>query len=108
MSLLYRQLVEKRKEYYEIKLLRDIRHRFINLRRKAPFVHKLIYAIVQHQATDDIHHYLADCTTTNFLDVISILLQNGYLDILCLDSCYQYVLGRGLCPPPHEYDMSEK
>ena len=106
MSLLYRQLIERKKEEYQIKLLGYIRKYFMKRKRKEKFVREFIHVIMQHKLTDDIYHYLCDCCVNNFLDTIILLLDYGYLDVLCLDCCYQYVRGYGPCPSPHEFDMS--
>ena len=102
-SPLYRRLFEKKKEVYRRKLFHALEHMFINLNPdlRYQFMHQLVYAILQHQPTDDIHHYLSDVSAETFLPILKHLLNYGLLDTMCLDSCVQFVLGRSVRQCPH-------
>ena len=102
-SDLYRRLFEKKKEIHRKTIVRKIHSMFVEMNRtlRIQFMQQLVHAILQHEPTDDLHHYLSDCTPENFVPILTHLLNYGMLDSMCLHTCTQYVLGRGPFPSRH-------
>ena len=99
-SLFYRRLFERKKTLYHKRLKRELQKLFtsMNSSLREQFMRDLVYAILQHHPTDDLHHYLSDCTTDNFLPILCHLMNYGMLDSVCLYSCTEHVLRRGIYP----------
>ena len=72
-----------------------------SITKQAQLMNDFVYAITRHKPTDDIIYVLSVQSPRHFLKSLTIILQDGFLDITCLDLCLQHVLLHKSPPPLH-------